>query len=238
MKLRLSDFIGFPIGVIAALAMLHGPPGIPVLLSMAVVFVCPGVFIVFWLIALTQPRDFSGLAVLSWLAPVMNGLVLAWAWRLARGAVRGRRLDGLTLAVGLAVWITWFVEWSIQSWPKPQPPIARVDLTSPLAGRWEGVLHTSHDDRPVYMICHPRTDGTLDGFLSINGGEIEAFDEGTCTGDSLYFTIIGDHYSGHRDSTRLTMRMEIYGVIQPMDLTFVSADTSVGLLPPGVERRR
>jgi hypothetical protein len=238
MKPRLGDAVGFAIGAIGAFVMVHPWPGIPPVLWMGLLFLCPGIFLAFFVIALAPSPGLSGLTWVFWLGPVLNGLVFATSWRLTRSAVQGRRLTVLALVIGLASWITWFAVWSVQNWPTPEPPIAPVDLASPLAGRWQGVLHTSQDDRPVFMICHPRTDGTLDGFLSINGGEIEVFDEGTCTGDSLYFSIIGYHYSGHRDSTRLSMRIEIYGVSQPMDLTFVSADTSVGPLPPGVERRR
>jgi hypothetical protein len=94
------------------------------------------------------------------------------------------------------------------------------------------VLHGERGDRPVALVYHPRTDGTLDGFLSVNGAAMEAFDEGTWSGDSVRFAILAFEYSGARDDSSMAMVTTVNTRMpRPMELRRVSADTARAALP-------
>jgi hypothetical protein len=107
--------------------------------------------------------------------------------------------------------------------PKPDAP---VDLASPLAGRWEGVLHSPRGDRSVILVCHPRTDGALDGYLYVHGEDMGPFEDGVYAGDSLGFEIVGFKYGAHFGRTAMTLVVAVAGMSDTTQLRFVSADTT------------
>ena len=157
-------------------------------------------------------------------APV-NGLLYALCWHLGRIAQTGRRAAQRTLIAGGGVWVAWCAWWCILSF-KPEPPPAPVDLASPLTGRWQGVTHGERGDRPVVLICYPRTDGTLDGLYYINGELMGPIEEGTHAGDSIQFNSPGFHHYGRRDGARMTIEWRVGHRSSRTELEFVSADTA------------
>jgi hypothetical protein len=114
-----------------------------------------------------------------------------------------------------------------------RPAPAPVDLASPLAGRWDGVLPVRSGDRPVVLICHPHTDQVLDGYLYITGMDMGRFQDGVWAADSLRFEIAGFRYSAHFDSTTMAMERSGKGMNQSIALRFVGADTTRPALQPG-----
>jgi hypothetical protein len=107
-----------------------------------------------------------------------------------------------------------------------RPAPAPVDLASPLAGRWYGALSVPGGDRPVLLICHPRTDKMLDGYLFIAGTDMGRFQDGVWAADSLHFEIEGVRYNAHFDSTTMAAVRSGRGMLQSMALRFAGADTT------------
>ena len=116
-----------------------------------------------------------------------------------------------------------------------RPAPAPVDLASPLAGRWYGMLPAGSGSRSVVLICHPHTDQALDGYLYITGMDMGRFEEGAWVADSLHFEIEGFRYSAHFDSTTMAMERSGKGLNQQIALRFVGADTT---RPPGTAHFR
>jgi hypothetical protein len=187
---------------------------------------------------------FFGIGLLAIYA-LTNGLLYALVWKLSStgaragqaGVVRAATLIPAALMVGL--WTTSYVRTTAENL-KPDPPPAPVDLTSPLAGRWEGALHSRAGELPVILVCHPRTDGTLDGYFYLDGVKFKSvapLEEGTFASDSFRFTASSFTYQGRRDST--VMSIEYLYPADPghgITLHFVSADTARSTLPPAPTR--
>jgi len=203
--------------------------------SWALFFFSPG-----WLVAVLllgmfkvgvlSPGSFSTFLLTT---AVFNGLFYGLAWHLTRLAIEGRRRLLVPVVLGAGFWISWFVHLTLENW-SPTPPLAPVDLTSPLAGRWVGVIHGYTGDAPVTLILHPRTDGTLDGFQCNSRVYVERFDEGTYAGDSFSYDIISFQQRGRRDGTTMTIESSVMGKKQMWELRFVSADTGRAGLPDSV----
>ena len=168
-----------------------------------------------------------GLAVLS---ALINGLIYSLGWYLARIARAGTRAALVPLIVGVGVWGAWCIHWGLENRPKPVPPPAPVDLASPLAGRWEGVIHGARGDVPTILVFHPRTDGTLDGFFYVRGYFLGELREGAYAGDSLHFEHSSFYHQGRVAGTELSIE-EIGGGASRMSLRFVTRDTTRLALP-------
>lgn len=232
-KPRLSDALAFVLGASIVTAMLLFPPG-AMLPSRVLGYLCPG-----FLLGITLVGGLLDAPGWGWILPsafFTNGLLYALVWYLARITVRGRRAGVLVVVLGVGLWTAWYVQWCIENMPTPEPPIMPVDLASPLAGRWEGVMDGVRFDPQVILICHPRTDGTLDGLLYVNGYFSGPFFEGEFAGDSLYFEVNSFQYGGHRDSSRLVMESRAGSYARKIELRFVSADTTRLDLPDLMER--
>jgi hypothetical protein len=239
MKLRITDAVACAVGVIVAIVALHDPPWISARAWPALfIFVCPGFLAAAVLIQLILSSGLSGLAWIWPLATTTNGVLFGLGSYLTRRAVRGQRVAQVTVVLGACVWVGFSVQWTIENWPQPERPIAPFDLASPLTGRWDGLLHTRSDDRPVVLLLRPRSDGMLEGCVSINGDVFENFDEGSWAGDSVRFDIIGFQYRGQRVGTQMAMETSIYGMSQAIDLHFVRANiTSHEQLPQAAPSR-
>ena len=114
-----------------------------------------------------------------------------------------------------------------------RPAPAPIDLASPLAGRWDGVLQVANGDRPAVLVCHPHTDKVLDGYLYITGMDMGQFQGGIWAADSLNFEIEGFQYHAYIDSTTMTIKRSGRGVNELMALRFVGADTTRPEIQPG-----
>ena len=239
-SIRLGDIVAFAIGAAVACvwAASWNNPTSPA--TMVVMFLCPGWLVALPTLGLLQIGLFtSGFFVfLLMTTAVVNGLIYGLVWHVTRLAFSGGWPLLIPVVVAAGFWVLWFAHWVAENRPRPEPPLAPVDLTSPLAGRWEGVIHGERGEVPVTVILHPRTDGTLDGFQCV-GREpeyIERFDEGThAGGDSLYYVIISFEQRGRRDSTSMTIESSVGGSKQTWDLRFATADTGRAGLPTQVE---
>ena len=232
MRRRLSDVVVFVVGASVLVVASDYSGGWPVALSMAVRFLCPGFLLGRPLAALLPDMGLEGIGLQILIMALTNGALCSLAWYLCRIAMKGSRatLAAVTLAVG--VWTLVYARWSAVNWPKPEPPPKPVDLSSSLAGRWEGVAHGARGDRAVILVLHPRTDGTLDGFLYESGYLFGPFYRGGFVGDSVHFDVGSLEQRGRRDGDRMTLESTMSGSSQTMELRFVSADTSRLALPP------
>ncbi len=232
---RFGDVAAFVIGATVGCVMFSFSSDIPGPVAWALFFLSPG-----WLVAVLALGMFNvGVltpgSFLSFLltTAVFNGLIYGLAWHLTRLAVEGRRRLLVPVVLGAGFWISWFVHLTVENW-SPEPPLAPVDLTSPLAGRWVGVIHGHTRDVPVTLILHPRTDGTLHGFQCNRREYVERFDEGAHAGDSLRYDIISFQQRGRRDGTAMTIESSVGRTKQMWELRFVSADTGRVGLPDSV----
>jgi hypothetical protein len=233
---RFGDVPAFVIGASVGCVMVGLSGNQLGLWTLPLVFLCPGFFVALPALGLLEVGLFTPGFFLSILlaTAVFNGVIYGLAWHLTRLAVEGRRPLLVPVVLGAGLWISWFVNWTVENWPKPEPPPAPVDLTSPLAGRWVGVIHGHTREVPVTLILHPRIDGTLDGFQCNSREYVERFDEGTYAGDSLRYEIMGFQQRGRRDGTTMTIESSVGGTKQMWELRFVSADTGRAGLPDSV----
>ena len=113
-----------------------------------------------------------------------------------------------------------------------RPAPAAVDLTSPPAGRWDGVLTTARGGYPVVLVCQPHADQVLDGYLYIPGMGMGRFQGGTWAAESLHFQIDNFRYNARFDSTTMAVERLGRGLDQTMALRFVGPDTTRPEIPP------
>jgi hypothetical protein len=198
---------------------------IPWPVRLFLILLCPGYIVglpLFYLVGAIGLASFGFLFLVGILA---NGLIFGLASYLIRRSIRGERVARLVLTIGTGVWITWGTVTTFGAWPWPEH-LAPVDLSSPLAGRWNGVLHAERGDRSIVLVCHPRADSTLDGYLYVHDWDMGSFENGVHAGDSLHFEIVGFNYSAHFDHGRMAMVTTVSGMSNVAELQFVSADTS------------
>ena len=209
MKSRLIDAAAFVIGVIAALMQGGAADDFAWPIRLALSLLCPGFF--------------AGLPFFFLVGILVNGLIFGLASYLIRKAMKGQRVARIALTIGMGVWITWGAGYAIS--PLPDHP-APVDLSAPLAGRWNGVLHAQRGDRSIALVCHPRADSTLDGYLYVHGWDMGPFENGVYTRDSLHFEIIGFNHNAHFHNGKMVMVTTVSGMSDEAELQFVSADTT------------
>ena len=222
MKSRLIDAAAFVIGVIAAF-MQGGDFAWPIRLALSLLG--PGYFVGLPLSFLVSAIGLGSMGFFFLVGILVNGLIFGLASYLIRKTMKGQRVARIALAVGMGVWITWGAVYAFSSWPWPDH-IAPVDLSSPLAGRWKGVLHAERGDPSIVLVCHPHADSTLDGYLYVHGWDMGPFENGVYARDSLHFGAIGSDYSAHFDNTKMAMVITISGKSDEAEFRFVSADTS------------
>jgi hypothetical protein len=222
MKSRLIDAAAFVIGAILAFMQGGAATDYP-WLTVAHTILCPGYVVGLPLFFLVGAIGLASFGFFFFLSILVNGLIFGLASYLIRNALKGQRAARLALALGMGVWITWGVVWTVQAWPKPPAPVI---LASPLAGRWNGVLHAPRGDRSMVLVCHPRADSTLDGYLYVHGWDMGPFENGVYARDSLHFEIVGYNYSAHFDSTAMAMVVTVSGMSNEAEFRFASADTS------------
>ena len=166
MKSRLIDAAAFIIGVIAAFMQGGGVADFAWPVRLALSLLGPGYLVGLPLLYLVSAIGLGSFGFFFLVGILVNGLIFGLTSYLIRKALRGQRVARIALAIGMATWIIWGAVYTIQAWPWPERH-APVDIKSPLAGRWNGVLHAPRGDRFVNLVCHPHTDGTLDGYLYV-----------------------------------------------------------------------
>ncbi len=223
MKSRLIDAAAFVIGAIAAFMQGGAAGDFAWPIRLALTLLCPGYYAGLPLLFLVGAMGLGSFGFFFLLGILFNGLIFGLASYLIRHAMQGQRVARIALAIGMGVWITWGAAYAISSLPRPPAP---VDLSSPLAGRWNGVLHAPRGDRSIVLVCHPRADSTLDGYLYVHGFDMGPFEDGVYARDSLHFGIAGYDYSAHFDHTKMTMVIRVSGKSNGAELRFVSADTT------------
>jgi hypothetical protein len=233
MKSRLIDAAAFVIGGIAAFMQGGATADFPWPIRLALSLLCPGYIVGFPLLFLVGAIGLGSLSFFFLVGMLVNGLIFGLASYLIRKAMNGQRVARLALAVGMGVWITWGAVNTISAWPRPDHP-APVDLSSPLAGRWNGVLHAQRGDRSIVLVCHPRADSTLDGYLYVHGGDMGPFENGVYARDSLRFEIVGFDYRAHFDHSKMAMVITVSGKRSEAELRFASADTTRPAVQPSL----
>ena len=225
MKARLIDAAAFLVGAFVAFAQtgLSGEMPWPIRLLLNVL--CPGYLVGLPLLYLIGAMGLASLGFFFLLGMLVNGLVFGLASYLIRKTMHGERLARLVLTLGMSLWIGWGTVSTFGAWPWPERP-APVDLSSPLAGRWRGVLHGKRGDRSIVLVCHPHPDSTLDGYLYVHGWDMGPFENGVYAGDSLYFENTSYYHSAHFDRTKMAMVTTVSNLRSEAELQFVSADTS------------
>lgn len=225
MKSRLIDAAAFVIGAIAAFLLVGATADFTWPIRLALSLLCPGYFVGFPLLLLVGALGLGSLGFYFLVGILVNGLIFGLASYLIRRAMNGERVARIALTIGMGVWITWGAVYAISSWPPADHP-APVDLSSPLAGRWNGVLHAKRGDRSIVLVCHPRADSTLDGYLYVHGWDMGPFENGVYARDSLHFAIVGYNHSAHFDNAKMAMVITVSGMRSEAELRFVSADTT------------
>jgi len=223
MKSRLIDAAAFVIGVIAAFTQGGAADNFAWPIRLALSLLCPGYFVGLPLFFLVSAIGLGSIGFFFLVGILVNGLIFGLASYLIRKAIEGQRVARIALTIGMGVWITWGAVYAISSLPRPAAP---VDFSSPLAGRWNGVLHARRGDRSIVLVCHPRADSTLDGYLYVHGWDMGPFENGVYARDSLHFEIVGYNYSAHFDHTKMAMVVTVSGKSNGAELRFVSADTT------------
>lgn len=225
MKSRLIDAAAFAIGLIPAYLAAGRVDEFPWMLRLVFTVLSPGYFVGIPFVQIIGMIGLFSFGFFFFVAIVVNGLIYGLVSYLARNALKGRRAARLVLGLGMGIWITWGAVYTVQAWPWPER-FAPVVLASPLTGRWEGVFHGMRGDRHVTLVCHPRADSTLDGYLYIHGHDLGSFDEATYAGDSIFISIIGTEYRARFEGSRMNMTASSGGHSQAAELQFVSADTT------------
>ena len=238
MRPRLSDVVAFVVGATIAIVMsLFYDTGsfyddAPVFPSIVLRFLCPGFLLGSPLAApFTSGMGLDGLGFTILVMALVNGLLFGLAWYFGGIAAKGSRVAVLVIVLAVGLWTVVYARWCGKHWPK-HVPVMPVDFSSPLAGRWEGVIHGARRDVPVILVCHPRTDGTLDGTFYEAGHMSGRFYRGGFVGDSVYFDAGGWEHRGHRDGMQMTFESWTVGRNEMMEVRFVSADTTRLALPP------
>ena len=225
MKARLIDAGGFVIGVIAACMQGGFVDEFPWPIRLALSLLAPGYFAGLPLVYLAGALGLGSLSFFFIVGTLVNGLIFGLAAHLIRKAMQGQRVSRIALAIFMGVWIAGGAVYVIKAWPWPEH-LAPVDLSSPLAGRWKGVYHGQRGDRSIVLICHPRADSTLDGYLYIHDWDMGSLENGVYVRDSLHFEIIGSDYNAHFNHGEMAMVSTGGGMSDRAELRFVSADTS------------
>jgi hypothetical protein len=224
-KSRLIDAAAFAIGMVPAFLVGWHTDDFPWLLRLAMGVLSPGYFLGIPALWLMGAIGLSSIGFFFFVSIVVNGQIGWLTSYLVRNSLRGQRAARVALGLGIGVWMTWAIVYSVQAWPRPER-IAPLAVASPLAGRWDGVLHGTRGDRHVTLVCHPRADSTLGGYLYVHGWDMGPFDEGTYAGDSLAISIVGYEYHAHVHGTSMDMRVDVGRMSNAAELQFVSADTS------------
>ena len=229
--------MAFAVGAGAGCLVGLFPSSGSVLVSMALVLLCPALPLAFMLLGSLEVGLFTPGFMLALIpvCAVLNGAIYGLLWHLARSAIEGKRVLFLPAALGAGLWLAWFITYSLENWPKPEPPLAPVAVTSPLAGRWVGTIHGTRGDVPVTLVLLPRTDGALDGFQCTSPEYVERFDKGRHAGDSLRYDILSFQQRGRRDGATMTIESSVGRTTQVWELRFASADTGRAGLPVRVE---
>jgi len=225
MKSRLIDAAAFVIGVIAALMQGGAAGDFAWPIRLALSLLGPGYFAGLPLFFLVGAIGLGSFGFFFLVGILFNGLIFGLASYLIRKAMEGQRVARIALTIGMGVWITWGAVYAISWWPRSDH-LAPVDLSSPLAGRWNGVLHARRGDRSIALVCHPRADSTLDGYLYVHGWDMGPFENGVYARDSLHFEIVGYDHSAHFDHAKMAMVITVSGMRSEAELRFVSADTT------------
>ncbi len=225
MKSRLIDAAAFVIGVIVALIQGGAADDFVWPIRLALSLLCPGYYVGLPLFFLVGAIGLGSIGFFFVVGILVNGLIFGLASYLIQRAIKGHRVARIALTIGVGVWITWGAVYTISAWPWPEH-LAPVDLSSPLAGRWKGVLHAPRGDRSVVLVCHPRADSTLDGYLYVHGRDMGPIENGVYAGDSLHFGELGYDYNAHFDHTKMAIVITVSGKSNGAELRFVSADTS------------
>ena len=226
MKSRLIDAAAFVIGAIAAYVQGGPTADFPWPIRLALSLLCPGYIVGFPLAFLLGAIGLGSLSFFFLVGILVNGLIFGLASYLIRMAMKGQRVARRALAIGMGVWVTWGAVFAISFWPWPGPRPAPINFSSPLAGRWNGVLHAPLGDRSIVLVCHPRADSTLDGYLYVHGWDKGPFENGVYARDSLNFQIVGFDYSAHFDNSKMAMVVTVARKSNVAELRFVSADTT------------
>lgn len=225
MKSRLIDAAAFLIGALVAFLQGGALSDVPWPVRLLLYHLCPGYFVGFPLFSLVGAMGLASIGFFFVVGILVNGLIFGLASNLIRRSLRGERAARLALTLGMGVWFTWAAVITFGAWPRPEH-LAPVDLSSPLAGRWNGVLHARRGDRSIVLVCHPRADSTLDGYLYVHGWDMGSFDSGAHSPDALQFAIGEFHYTARVDHGQMVMVSSVSGFRDTSELRFVSADTS------------
>ena len=226
MQWRFIDGAAFVVGLIPPFLQGGLVDSLPWPVRLVLNVLSPGFFVGF---AIFQLVGWIGLASISFLFLVSifgNGLIFGLASYLIRHALEGQRRARITLTIGTSGWVIWGVVWTATAVSRLEPPPARVDLASPLAGRWNGVLHGDRGEVPITLVCHPRVDSTLGGYIYVNDADMGPFEEAVYARDSLYFEIVGFKYAAHFDTTGMALVVSVAGTSNAAELRRVSADTT------------
>lgn len=234
---RHGDLIAFVVGAFAPLVAYLAGSIVPVPVSPVLNWLAPGVLLglpvagFFLSIMGTGSPGFQDLGWVIVAIAAMNGLLYALVWHFGRVGLEGSRVVLAVVVIAIGIWTAGYSRYAVINSGYTEPPLMPVNLDSPLAGRWEGVLHGTTRDVPAILIFHPRTDGRLDGLRYVNGLFTGEFEEGMYVRDSVYFSMIGTEYRGRRSGDTLSLET-MYGYTHREDLRFVTADTTRLDLPP------
>jgi hypothetical protein len=223
---RRIDAAAFVMGMIPAFLQGGLMDDSPWPVRLALNLLCPGFLIGLPILQVVNWIGLPSIGFYFLVSILVNGLIFGLASHLIRHARKGQRLPRLSLALGMGAWVIWGVISTGIAWPRPEPPLARVDLASPLAGRWEGGRHAARGDPSVTLVCHPRADSTLGGYLYVSGHDMGSFENGVYARDSLCFEIVGFRQAAHFDSTTMAMVISVGGFNDAAELRRVSADTT------------
>ena len=142
MKSRLIDAAAFVIGAIAAFMQGGAMGDSPWPIRLALTILGPGYFVGFPLVFLVGAIGLASLGFFFLVSILVNGLIFGLTSYLIQKVhqeASGRPESPWPLA--WASGSPGAPRYTISSWPWPEH-VAPVDLSSPLAGRWKGVLHS------------------------------------------------------------------------------------------------
>jgi hypothetical protein len=233
---RRSDLIACVAGVFLPLVMFFASSIVPIPFEVVLAWLVPG-FMLGLSVVFGNAAGTAGPAIqdLGWVIltlAAVNGLLYALVWYFGRVGLKGSRVALAVVVIAVGIWTAWYARSMVINTGYTEAPPMPVNLDSPLAGRWEGVVHGTTRDVPYILIFHPRTDGRLDGLQYMNGlfmGELR----GMYVRDSVYFSASGTVSRGRRTGDSLTLHT-MHRYTQREDLRFVTADTTRLDLPPMV----
>jgi len=235
----IGDAVAFVLGAAVAIMMVNAT-GKPGPMPMVTGFLNPGfplAGLVLQPFAMAFDLSLDWVWVLVAVSAIVNGLVYVTARRVVGMMLSGVWGIAIPLVLVVGAWTMGYVARvrENQAATVPPPAPSPLDVRSPLAGRWDGIMHGATGNPPVVMICRPRMDGTLDGLMWTDGYFNGPFENGRFAGDSLNFELEFSQQRGARDSTRMSIASTMSGSTQMIDLQFTSADTTA---PPELSLAR